>query len=316
MKRHSYILTVILTLTFGTAYSHQDSFTVVEFANVKVGVTTGFDSEEINQALIIGQLAEKLSQQLGYSDPIFLDFHHYYISDCEPVYFISYDRGKIENKLITGVKAEDYLESNAIIVRQVSRKFNVISTLQLLEYSIKNIYSIKTSQKQIEFYQNYLGWKINSIEPTIIKEQLQKKSSYLLDIILNMRIERPDKKIKYGFSYYWQNNKFYLFLRDKKKPDSTLATTDNIFYIKKFGGSSAIIFDTQNSFYYVSQKNRPMISKRQVIGNKNTSQRPFKIVSMDDDKLYIFNSNFGIKSDTRPLLIYLTEKDELIEKVD
>src|SRR5690606_6553239 len=100
-------------------------------------------------------LAEKLSKELNYSDPIFLDFNHHYTGDCYPTYFVSYDKGKIEYTWESGSKEKDYLKSNSIVLRQVSRQFDVIATLRLLEYSIKNISTIKSTQKQIEYNQNY-----------------------------------------------------------------------------------------------------------------------------------------------------------------
>jgi hypothetical protein len=319
MKRHSCILTIILTLTFGTAFAHQDFWTFADYGNVKVRVKTGFDYEEINKAFIIGQLAEKLSKELNYSNPIFLDFNHHYTGDCNPTYFISYDKGKIEYTWESASKEKNYLKSNSIVVRQVSKQFNVISTLRLLEYSIKNISSIKSSQKQIEYNQNYCQWIINSIDATLIKEQLQKASSALLNNIVKLRIERPDKNFKYGISYFWQDNKFHIFLRDYNKPDTTLASIENIYDLKKLGGSSAMVFDTDSSFFYVCQYNRPIVSQRQVINNTNDYYRPFKIENVGGDKFsiyfYYYTNEVGLQPKERTL-IYLTEKDELIQDLD
>lgn len=319
MKRHIYILTIILSLTFGTTFAHQDFWTSVDYGNVKVRVKTGFDYEEINKAFIIGQLAEKLSKDLNYTDPIFLDFKHHYTGDCNPTYFISHDKGKIENTWESASKEKDFLKSNSIVLRQVSRQFDVIATLRLLEYSINNISSIKASQKKIEYNQNYCQWKINSIDTTLIKEELQKTSSSLLNNIVKSRIERLDKDFKYGISYYWQDNKFHLFLRNYNKPDTTLASINNIYDIKKFGGSSAMVFDSDSSFFYLSQYNRPIVSKRQVIKNTYDYYRPFKIENIGGDKLTIYFSYYtkedGFQSKERTL-IYLTEKDELIQDLD
>jgi len=188
-----------------------------------------------------------------------------------------------------------------------------------LEYSIKNIYSIKTSQKQIEYNQNYCQWKINSIDTVLIKEQLKKTNSGLLTKTIKLRIERPDKDFKYGISYYWQDNKFHLFIRDYNKSDTTLASIDNIYDIKKFGSSSALVYDSDSSFFYISQYNRPMVSKRQVINNTYDYYRPFKIENIGGDKLSIYFSYYTKEEGLQPkerTLIYLTEKDELIQDLD
>lgn len=316
MKRHSYVLTIILTLTWSTVFAHKDFWISADYGNVKVRVKTGFNYEEVNKAFIIGQLAEKLSRDLNYLAPIFLDFNHHYIEDCEPVYFISYDKGRIDYTWESDINEKDYLKEDAIVVRQVSRQFNIISTLKLLEYSIKNISSIKASQKKIEYNQNYCQWKINSIGNNLIKEHLQTANSVWLNNILKLRIERPDKDFKYGISYYWQENKYHLFLRDYNMPDTTLASVDNIYDIKKFGGSSAVLFDSDSSFFFISQNNRPAVSKRQVINNTYDNYRPFKIENLDGDKLSIYFWNYTKEEGSQPkerTLIYLTKTDELIQ---
>lgn len=319
MKPHRYIFTIILTFSFGTAFAHQDFWTSVDYGNVKVRVETGFDYEEINKAFIIGQLAEKLSKEQNYTEPIFLDFNHHYTEECNPAYFISYDKGKIEHTWVGAAKPQDILKSNSIVLRQVSHQFDVIATLSLLEYSINNISSIKTSQKQIEYNQNYCQWKINTIDTTLIKEQLQKTSSGLLNNILKSRIERPDNDFKYGISYYWQDNKFHLFLRDYNKPDTTIASIDNIYNIKKFGSSSAIVFDTDSSFYYISQYGSTIVSKKQVINNTYDYFMPFKVEDIGGDKLSIFFFYYTEEAGLQPkerTLLYLTVKDELIQDLD
>jgi hypothetical protein len=306
-------------LTFGTTYAHQDFWTARSFGNVKVRVTTGFDYEEINKAFIIGQLAEKLANDLNYSDPIFLDFRNHYTADCNPAYFVSYDKGKIEDTWEGAPKEKDYLKANALVVRQVSRQFRAISTLRLLEYSIHNISSIKATQKQIEYNQNYCQWKINSIDTSLIGEQLQKASSPLINAIMKSRIERPDGDFKHGISYYWQGDRFYVFLRTYDKPDTTLAIIDNIYNIKVLGGWSAIIFNTDSSFFYVREGNRSTVSKRQVIDDTHNYYRPFKVAQIGGEKLSIYFSYYTDEEERQPqerTLIYLTDRDELIQDLD
>ena len=319
MKQYRSILVVILSLFFMPTFAHQDYWTTMDYGNVKVRVKTGFDYEEINKAFIIGQLAEKLAKGLDYSGPIFLDFNHYYLEDCVPTYFISYDKGTIEHNWDSDSKEKDYLKSKAIVVRQISRQFNVISTLKLLEYSLKNISKIKALQKKITYSQHYCDWKINSIDTFHIKEQLKIPNSELLNKIIKQRIYRPDKEFKYGISYFWQNNMFHLFLRDYKKADSTLANIDNIYEIKKFGNSSALVFDSDNSFFYVSQNNKTYVSQKHVINNTFDYYRPYNVENISRDKLSINFSYYPNKSERQPkeiTLIYLTDKDELIQDLD
>ncbi|MEO8150851.1 MAG: hypothetical protein ABI723_24675 [Bacteroidia bacterium] len=315
MKRHSYLWIIVLIMACGTSFAHQDFWVKKNYGNIEVRVKTGFEYEEINKAFIIGQLAEKLAKDLNYSNQIFLDFNHHYTANCDPDYFISYDKGGIQY-IWRDDKKKNFLKENAIVVRQVSRIFDVLSTLKLLEYAIKNVSSIKTSQKQIEYKLNYCQWKINSIDTTFIKEQLSKPNSESLKQVIKLKIERPDKDFKYGISYYWQDNKFHLFLRGDHKADTTLINLNNIYDIKKFGNSSAIVFDTDSSFFYIYQYNKPIVSKRQIILSTNGYYEPFKMESISEDEISIYFWYYIKEQSKERTLIYLTKKDELIEDLD
>ena len=108
-------------------------------------IKTGFDYEEINKVFIFGQLAEKLPE-FDYTDPIFLDFNHHYTGDCEPDYFVSFDKGAIEYTLGGADKPKPFLSKKSIVVRQVSRQFEAKTTLYLIEYAIKNLSKVKADQ--------------------------------------------------------------------------------------------------------------------------------------------------------------------------
>ncbi|HTA63051.1 MAG TPA: hypothetical protein VK835_11370 [Bacteroidia bacterium] len=272
MRRNNYILAIILILTFGTAFAHEDFWTFADYGNVKVRIKTGFDYEEINKAFIIGQLAEKLSKELNYSGPIFLDFNHHYTGECKPAYFISYDKGKIDYTWESTTKEKDYLKANAIVVRQVSRRFDVISTLKLLEYSISNIFSIKTSQKQIEYNENYCQWRINTIDTNIIKKIINAPASELLTNILKTRIERQEQtEYKYSTTYYFQNNIYTIYNNNFDKTKTDILTLPCVYQIIETDFSGTLIFDTDSSFYNVkydpSNKSYDLSSKY-IIHNK------------------------------------------------
>ncbi|MNE64705.1 hypothetical protein D3C80_1601290 [compost metagenome] len=97
--------------------------------------------------------------------------------------------------------------------------------------------------------------------------------------------------------------------------DTTLASVDNVYDLKRFGGSSAILFDSDSSFFFISQYNKPAVSKRQVINNTYSNYRPFKIENLEGDKLSIYFSYYtkeGFQPKERTL-VYLTKTDELIQ---
>ena len=315
------LLIVALSVTFGNAFAHQDFFVAKDFGNVKVRIKTGYEYEEINKVAIFGQLAEKLAKDLKCSESIFLDFNHHYTGNCTPDYFISYE--------------------DIIVIRQVARQFQSHTTLKLLEYAILNLKNIKSTQTQIEYNKNYCNWKINSIDTFAIKKMLQTPNSDFLNNMLNIKVYRPEENFEYGISYYWQNNRYFIFQKSFfNKQESVITDFENIYDFKKTGNLSAIIFETDSSFYYVAQsgyvhfgvggtgdqQNKPQISKRQIIENE-VGYRPFTIVGIGGGKIVISfshwaewkddeNSEFTMIGQKERTLIYLTKEDKLIQDLD
>jgi len=352
MKR--YICTLIVTsfVTLGHVFAHEDFYATNDFGNVKVRIKTGFEYEEINNVALLGQLAEKLCKKFNYSEPIFLDFSHYYTGNCTPDFFISYDKVNNEylkwggnsnkslfwddNKVVFR-EVGNFLDGNAIVIRQIARHFQARTTMKLLEYAILNLKNIKSTQTQIEYNKNYCQWKINSIDTLIIKEMLNTPNSDLLNDILKVRIYRDEKDFGHGISYYLQDNRYYVFQKGLYQGlETVLFDFENIYDFKKFGKMLALIFDTDSSFYYVKQsgiitfangggsEKGPQISKRHVINNFGT-YKPYDVTNIGDGKVVISfwywkserDENDTDKSitigDKQKTLIYFAEDDRLYD---
>ncbi len=317
MKPYKYILTLILSLITGTAFSHQDFWTIKDFGNVKVRIKTGFYYEEIKKVFLLGQLAQRFAKDLKYSEPIFLDFNHYYVGNCEPDYFISYDKGKIGYTWNGANEEKDLLKEKAIVIRQIDRYFDAHKTLILLEYAILNLSTVKASQKQIEYNKNYCQWRINSIDTASIKKLFDVPNSEKINNALDLKIYPDGEDFKYGISYYLKANKYIVFTRIYDKRDTDLFILNNIHAIKKLDSSTAIIFDTDSSFYYLNQF-KP-VSKRHIINNTNKNFIPLKIESMGGNKISIYFSYYSQEDGKQPregTLIYLVNQDKLIQDLE
>jgi hypothetical protein len=314
MKKNKYILTLILVLTIGTTYAHQDFVKIKDFDNVKVRIKTGFEYEEINKVFIYAQLSQQLASSLGYKEQIFLDFHHHYTNNCEPDYFISFDKGTI----IGDSKLTPLLAQKAIVIRQVAKQFDAETTLKLVEYAILNVSRIKFQQKRINYHQNYNHWEIRTIDTLKIHKSLTKQSSEAVLNLLSKRIYRPENDFKYGISYFWENCKFTVFKRD---PNTIIEiiTLDNIYEFKRFGIYSAIVFDSDSSFYYSAVNSKNIISNRQVIERTENNYKPFKVEYIGGNKLSIY-FEYLLKEPEYKLvtktLIYLIDKEEMIQDLD
>lgn len=288
MKRHKYIFTFLLTIAFVTTFAHSDFWTSAEYGNIKIRVKTGYRYEEINKALIIGQLAEKLSKELNYSDPIFLDFNHYYTGQCKPDYFVSYDKGNIQYDWEGASKEKDYLNSKSIVLRQVSSQFDANSTLKLLEYSISNISSIKSSQKQIQYNQNYCQWRINSIDSNVIKKTIKEAPSELLTKILTAKIERPDQS-EYPFrtTYYYQDGIYVIYNNNLDNSKTEFLRLPYVYQILETDFSGTLVFDTDSTFYNIKYE----------LSNKELKISPKYLIDRKDNfyfyKPFTYNQLFS-----------------------
>lgn len=298
---------IILTLNFGTVFGHQDFWVIRDYGNIKVRVKSGFDYEEINKAFIIGELAQVLVKDLGYSKQVFLDFNHHYTSDCESDYFISFDNGKIKEPW------EDYTKKNllnekALVVRQVARTFDVISTLKLLEYSIMNIEIVKSSQRQIEYNQNYCNWTINSVDTLLIDKQISQEMSPLVAKVFKLKIERPDKDFRNGISYYWLEGRYYIFFRQVGHEDKVILELPRIYNFQRIESNATLIFDSDRAFYCITADNELVVSKHHEIMDTFEHYRPYRITKISEKKLSIYFCGFGTGERT---LVYSMSNDEL-----
>ena len=320
MRKYICLLIIVLSLNLGEIFAHQDFYRTKDFGNVKVGITTGFEYEEINKVNMFGQLAEKLSKELNYSEPILLDFSHFYVKYCDPDYFISYDKGNIEYYWGEWITDSSIIEDNAIVIRQVARQFDAQTTLKLLEYAILNLKNIKSTQRQITYNKNYCNWKINTIDTLIIKKILNMPNSNLLNNILKTKINRPEKEhFGNNFSYYWQNNRYFVFWKRPNMPDTVLIELENIYDFNKNGNIYVMVFDSDSSFHYVGKYDNIFyygdsiqVSQRHVMEKPFPwdSYEPFKVGNLGNGKIFIY---LGYQP---RILVYLTDEDKLIQDLD
>jgi hypothetical protein len=312
MKKRFFIF-FFLTFFFQNVKAHQDFYIEKEFGNVKVRIKTGYDYREIRKIMMIGSLAKEFLKQKKYTKKVFLDFDHYYIEDCKPDYFISFDKGSItyiQNN--QDDKEKSNLKKKGIVIRQVGRIFNSKKTIQLLEIGIDNVSYIKSKQKKIEYKKNYNHWKINTIDTLFIQEELEKPISKTLKKILEIKIKSLQEKN--SIKYFLQKNQFHFPLRRKGKQDSILLSVDNIYDLHKVGFGDLVVFDTDSSFYFLSMSyGKGKASKRQIIENFKKPFRPYSIIKLGGDKYGIDINDW---EQYKRVLIYRKDDDVLIQDLD
>ena len=259
--------------------------------------------------MIIGELVKNLLKELNFNDTVFLDFNHVYTHYCLPDYFISYDNGNI----IYNWRRENTprnLKEKSIIIRQVSRTFNILTTLRLVEYAIKKSPEIELKQKSIVYKKNFCDWTINTIDTSEIKKHLDEPISNILSKVLMDKIIRPENEnndtIYSRLTYFYWDNKFNIYYLTDNRVEKSIIGLDNIYDFKRINNSSALVFDTDSSFYYINY-NKSFISKKHLISNMTHFYRPVYIEFSDENNIRMdFSSFFESK-----ILNYKIDSDSL-----
>lgn len=309
-----YLLSAVLALSFGTAQAHEDAYIAKDFGNVKVRIKTGFRYEEINKVAMLGQLAERMAERLGYAEQVFLDFEHFYTGECAHDYFISYDKGGV--MVPWSDKSNDVFAGEAIVVRQVGRRFDSRATLKLLEYAILNAAEVRAGQQRVEYKENYCNWILNTIDPASIGTALSAPDSEAVRGVMAERVERPDEEFTTGISYFLKDNLYTLFLREPGQPDRELVTLGDIYDFANFDNLSAIAFDSYSSFYFVAAGNPPQVSGRNVMEEAKDCFMPYMMQYLGGDKYSIYfvdYSNEGYPAGQN--YIYFAGSGQLVKAV-
>ena len=325
MRKYICILIISLTSVI-PVFAHSDFILSDSFGNVRTSIITGFRYEKINKVAIFGQLAEKLSKEMNYNGLIHLVFdHNYVLFDCAPASRISYERIRYWDN------SAGWQTRRGIVITQFAKQFQAETTLKLVEYAISNHRNIRRTQER----NRETG--IRTINTSRIEKILNSPNNSVLNYIMQQKIdrpERPEENFREGISYFWQNNRYHIFLKDWRGDRSVLFEVDNIFDFHRFSRWYAVVFDTDSSFYVVNARfpdlNRgsmnwePKISPRQVIEDSPGWQRPFRVHNIGRNKFSIHFEHHrqrGSGSISRYFtpgsrtLIYWLEEDLLIQNL-
>ncbi len=332
MLKRLLVLVLILLPSANTVLADEPGYSIRDCGNVKVRIETGFEYEEINKVAIIGELARRLTKNLGYRETVFLDFEHFYTRDCDADYFVSFDDGADPEVLTwtppTSRKPEPFLKSPALVIRQVSRSFDVATTLKLVEYAVSHVAEIKRDQQLRIHKDRYDHWQALSIDKDKITKIIAAPISPTIEEVWREPTFRPgtERSMSSGLSYYFAGGKFvvYSWRYDLEKP---LLSLEDIYDFQKVLGSQALVYDTDESFYYVANRYRMRsCSKRHVIEDTHDYHRPYETQSLGHDKIAICFSYRvpGQPADKRSpiprrkqrVLIYRPEQDDLVQDLD
>jgi len=290
--------------------AHKDFRVVKKFGTVTTRIKTGYKYEEIKKIQIIGELAEQLAKKLNYNEPILLDFDHHYVGVTEPIYYLSFDDGEIKYKYVRTKNKQTILNKKRIVVRQVSSEFDIINTLKMLEYSIRNWATIEKEQKKVERWDCI----INSIDTNKSIDILDSKETEVIKEIKNTKIYRHEKSFRSGITYFWQNDKYNIVFVEKGK-EKIITSFTRIYDIQK-KHDIVFIFETPAEFIVFDTHKKEIVSKKLKIKNAEKNYKPYKINNIEDNKysisFYYRSKESGIKP-KKQILIYAQNEGKLIQ---
>jgi len=314
-----YFLFFLLLLAIQTGFAHQDFYVTRHFGKVTIRIRTGFEYEEIRKIDILGQLVHKLSQDLNYVNPVFIDLTHCYTEHCNPAYFLSFDKGEIDYEIEGMKNPAPPLKQRGLVLRFVSSEFDALPLLQLVEYGMQNTERIDKGQKNIVFNDRYYHWKANSIDTTILQSLVREPASPAVNCVLNQRINRPETKDfdkRASPLYYLKGGKVHVYTGCY--PDTTLLVLEHLYDFRRVATIYGLVFDSDSSFYFVNGFNHKPVSQRHIVHQLTDEHRlrlwePCEVTKLGENKLAIsFGNNIG----TERITVYLIKEDRLVQNLD
>lgn len=237
-----------------SANAHQDRYFVEKYKNITVQFLSGEYFQEFENAKAIGQYAAWLSEMLGYTKPILLDFNHDYGRFYHGETYAFVNKGNNGYKIIDhfivqkenegmeirrGIDYRTYDPNNKdmeqeiyqadplkgaprIIIHQFGAHFNIKASLKLILYAIQN--ENKLDQEAItDTLSTYFisgFYQLKSLPQNKIRE-IQSSESYWVDSVLQRKIELTNKEHMdlANSGIYTKNGKYYIYTNTtNKKP--------------------------------------------------------------------------------------------------
>jgi len=329
------LLALVLTLlpNANTVLADEPGYSIKDCGNVKVRICTGDGYEEVNKVAIIGELTRRLTENMGYQEPVLLDFVHAYGGAGTADHFVSFgdgtDPGALDWGSLPAGTTTPHLESPGIVITQVSHSFDVATTLKLVEYAAAHVDEIKRDQRMHQCKSS--SWSVPSIAKDKIAEIIPAPVSPAIEKVWKKWTIRPktgSEKFP-GINYCFKDGKYIVYYWSGSRYQRCLLSLDDIYDFQKVSSWQAIVFDTPESFYYVAGDryrgtDRRACSKRHVIEDTANYHRPYEALSLGDDKIaicfsYIVASPPGSKIPMmmkHRTLIYRPEQDDLVQDLD
>lgn len=289
MKRYITIFGLFLSCLI---YARKPFVVSHQYKNVKIVVVCLTYSEYINQALIVGEYAERYCDSINFNKPITLFFG-----------LSNYRNRNEDNSFEMRSKKKEYKLTNGecvsgiiIGINKEKDLYKPENVLSFIEYSLKNI------SENIQYFPK----KIPISE--LIKQISRTK--VLRPMVFKQLIPKNNTSI----DYYYQNEKFYVFSKKSfsKSEVLELAYIENFYPIY----NEAVIFTNKYDFLWIGEYDlsRKWLINEQHIESENYSCDRYKPFYTTQNKLFL-NCLKGDVADEE-VLVYYKKENRLIKDID
>ncbi|MCH5719924.1 hypothetical protein [Niabella hibiscisoli] len=334
-----------------TGKCHVDIIWKNKIDNVTAQITIRMASEEKSKTFMLGSYAARLARRLNYRRSIFIDYRCAYTRTIPPAYFLSFGKGSYtakgglatdnQGKTDTARLSGNLMADNGLVVIVYASTLDFKDVLKLLEYGIRNEQSIRSSQKTLDTRYNFTYWQhsFESIATNKITEVISQSSKNVTSILSEpcFRFEQDPKEYRFvemkanrrSFSYYYKDDRFFSILPSHSKTDTIVLQTSDIAHWYSPDLETALVFDSDTSFYYLSVKgNKSVISRRQTVLNRNARYYTPRVFGVTNDKVFISftdwyerqvkSKNYDLvqKFTKERVLLFYPEDSQLIQDID
>jgi hypothetical protein len=313
-----------LLLLTNRLFSHTDRTFSFTYENVTVMFHTGSYYEELEKAKIAGKAVAKLSSIYGFKENILLYFEHDYAYQRESHIFLSFGKPYYIWELDELVfHVPDHLTGEYLVIRQLDSIFDIKNTLKLAEYGINNINALKTEEfqevklkKEMSSPDRFLVRTFNSLDRKHVNKILAAELTGKGQNAMQAKFYK-EEAYPQSISYFFQNNEFVVFLRDRQGKEIIIDTLPEIRYFKSLLDEYFFLFSSWGEFTYYEKKIVPNSFSAEIIPNvkiegiKNDLYKYISIELLSNNTFKI--EHWGVMPFPKNISIFSTETKEIIE---
>lgn len=238
--------------------AHQNPVDLYETENLKTYVTWGHYNSIFQKAELFTLLSQYLVDTLEFENQIIVNITGSLTGETTYSIRIGHKQENSYNRVVLPRIKND---KQAIVLTILSSNFSIENSLKVLEYAITEYATLKKRQGRLKPYsvRNEL-----TLDQTLVAEILSKSNTEFIESTLETPIHVKISLMK----FFLKEGKFCFQSRQGIGPEyPILLELDDVYQIKGMG-NQIFVFDTDSTFYCLSDHQNPRMARHHVIKKK------------------------------------------------